>query len=74
MIVFAAALFLIAGPLLFGLTGLIRARRAPADAAPGTAMPWNWKLTIISALLYVLAFNLTFFMRGERSPHSHRKP
>lgn len=27
------------------------------------AMRWNWRLTIISALLYVLAFNLTFFVQ-----------
>jgi len=26
-------------------------------------LPWHWKLTIISALLYVLAFNLTFFIQ-----------
>jgi hypothetical protein len=59
----AVALVLVAGPLLLGLTGLIRARRAPADAVPEPAMPWNWKLTINSALLYALAFNLTFFIQ-----------
>jgi hypothetical protein len=59
----AVALVLVAGPLLLGLIGLIRARRAPADAMPAPAMPWNWKLTINSALLYALAFNLTFFIQ-----------
>jgi hypothetical protein len=59
----AVALVLVAGPLLLGVTGLIRARRAPADAVPERAMPWNWKLTINSALLYALAFNLTFFIQ-----------
>ena len=59
----AAALVLVAGPLLLGLTGLIRARRVPADAIPATAITWNWKLTINSALLYALAFNLTFFIQ-----------
>jgi hypothetical protein len=59
----AVALVAVAGPLLLGLTGLIRARRAPADAVPEPAMPWNWKLTINSALLYALAFNLIFLIQ-----------
>jgi len=63
MIGVAVALVLVVGPLLLGLMGLIRARRAPADAAPEPAKRWNWKLTITSALLYVLAFNLTFFIQ-----------
>jgi hypothetical protein len=58
----AVALVLVAGPLLLGLTGLICARRAPAEA-PEPARPWTWKLTINSALLYALAFNLTFFIQ-----------
>ena len=56
----AALLILVVGPLLLGLWGLVRARRVPADAA---ALPWNWKLTAVSALLYTLAFNLTFFLQ-----------
>ena len=63
LIAIAVALVLVAGPLLLGLTGLIRARRAPADAVPEPAIPWNWTLTINSALLYALAFNLTFFIQ-----------
>src|ERR1700716_3333062 len=59
----AVALILVAGPLLLGLTGLIGARHPPADAAVDRAMPWNWKLTVASALLYTLAFNLTFFIQ-----------
>src|SRR5271168_1624654 len=59
----AVALVLVAGPLLLGLTGLIRARRVPADAILAPARPWNWKLTVNSALLYALAFNLTFFIQ-----------
>jgi hypothetical protein len=59
----AVALVLVAGPLLLGLTGLIRARRVLADGIPARAMPWNRKLTINSALLYALAFNLTFFIQ-----------
>jgi len=59
----AVTLVFVAGPLLLGLTGLIAARRAPADAAPDPAMPWNWKLIVTSALLYTLAFNVTFFIQ-----------
>lgn len=58
----AVALVLIAGPLLVGLAGMMRARRAiHSGAAPST--PWNWRLTIASALLYAIAFNLTFFIQ-----------
>jgi hypothetical protein len=59
----ASALVLLAGPLLLGLVGLIGARRAPADARPDPAVPWNWTLSITSALLYTLAFNITFFIQ-----------
>jgi hypothetical protein len=59
----AVALALIAGPLLLGLAGWIRPRGAPAVAIPDSATRWNWKLTIVSGLLYVLAFNLTFFIQ-----------
>ena len=59
----AVALALIAGPLLLGLAGLIRERSAAADAAPEPSKPWNWTLTISSALLYALAFNVTFFIQ-----------
>ena len=57
------ALVLVVGPLLLGLAGLISARRARADAVSEPPALWNWKLTIISALLYALAFNLTFFIQ-----------
>jgi len=59
----AVALVLVAGPLLLGLTGLIRARSKSAGAVPEPVKPWNWTLTINSALLYALAFNLTFFVQ-----------
>ena len=32
-------------------------------SAGGHATRWSWRLTILSALLYVLAFNLTFFIQ-----------
>lgn len=56
----AALLVAIVGPLLLGLAGLLHARRARSAAA---ATPWDWKLTLRSTLLYVLAFNLTFFIQ-----------
>jgi hypothetical protein len=59
----AVALVLVAGPSLLGLTGLIRARSESAGAVPEPVKPWNWTLTINSALLYALAFNLTFFVQ-----------
>ncbi len=60
----AVILAVLAGPLMLGLAGWIRARRAaPAFADAGPGMPWNRQLTIMSALLYVLAFNLTFFIQ-----------
>ena len=59
----AVALALIAAPLLLGLTGWIRARRASADPVPESATLRSWKLTIVSGLLYVLSFNLTFFIQ-----------
>ncbi len=57
----ATALVLIVGPLLLGALGLARSRggRNAVSMAPS----WNWKLTIASTLLYVLAFNLTFFIQ-----------
>jgi hypothetical protein len=59
----AVALTLVAGPLWLGVTGLMQARRVSAAAVPPPATPWNWTLTINSALLYALAFNLTFFIQ-----------
>lgn len=50
-----------AGPLALGLGGLLGGR--PVDYTRAAVMPWNWRLTITSALLYVLAFNLTFFIQ-----------
>jgi hypothetical protein len=59
----AVVLVLVAAPALLGLAGLLATRRAPADAPPSPAMRWNWKVTATSALLYTLAFNLTFFIQ-----------
>lgn len=59
MIAPLAVLVLVIAPLVLGLTGLGRARDAGGD--PGA--PWNWRLTLSSALLCTLAFNLTFFIQ-----------
>lgn len=60
MIIGIATIFtLFFGPSLLCLRG----RRAPTGVLPGAAPVAPWTLTIMSALLYVLAFNLTFFIQ-----------
>jgi hypothetical protein len=56
-------LVLVVAPLLLGLTGLKRPAPTPVVAVAEAALPWDWKLTIASALLYALAFNLIFFIQ-----------
>ncbi|HEY0659882.1 MAG TPA: hypothetical protein VGD21_00950 [Lysobacter sp.] len=58
----AIVLAVIVAPLLLGVTGLLRSRRASGAVAVDQT-PWNWRLTIDSALLYALAFNLVFFIQ-----------
>jgi len=62
MIATAVVIVLLLGPLLLGLWGLFHAPRG-GGPSPEPALPWNWKQTISSALLYTLAFNLTFFIQ-----------
>jgi hypothetical protein len=59
MIWAAVLLVVVLGPLALAVVGLVHARRVPA----GATSAWNWKLTIASTLLYVLAFNLSFFIQ-----------
>lgn len=59
----AALLALVVGPLLLGLQGFIAARRTQVGAPRNSASSWDWNLTITSALLYALAFNLIFFIQ-----------
>lgn len=61
-VIVAASLILVAGPLFLAVQGLNIARRKPAGE-PDRAGCWDWKLTITSALLYALAFNLIFFIQ-----------
>jgi hypothetical protein len=56
----AAALLLVLAPLLLGLRGVLRPHRL---AHREQIAPWDWQLTASSALLYALAFNLTFFLQ-----------
>jgi hypothetical protein len=58
----AAALVLVLAPLLLGLAGALRPHRAHADERRDAAR-WNPALTVTSALLYALAFNVTFFLQ-----------
>ena len=46
-------------PLLLGLAGLLRERRGGGPTPPH----WDWRLTLQSALVYAIAFNLTFFIQ-----------
>ena len=62
MIATAVVIVLLLGPLLLGLWGLFHAPRG-GGPSPEPALPWNWKQTISSAVLYTLAFNLTFFIQ-----------
>jgi hypothetical protein len=45
------------------LCGLIRPSRTPATRAPPASTPREWRLMIASALLYAIAFNVTFFVQ-----------
>lgn len=60
-IVIAAAAVLVAGPLALALAGWIG--RSAATTRPDAPPPWHWRLTRLSLLLYVLAFNLSFFVQ-----------
>lgn len=59
MIAVAATLILIVGPLLLASAGWFRARTEPA----AQAVAWDTRLTLLSVLLYTLAFNLVFFVQ-----------
>jgi hypothetical protein len=63
LIAIAVLLVLVVGPLLLGVRGSSAAGRTSVDAVPGPAPPWDWKLTITSAPLYALAFNVIFFIQ-----------
>jgi len=51
------------GPLLLGLASRRAKGQGTADAAFQVRWSWPWRLTLASALLYTLAFNLVFFVQ-----------
>lgn len=57
-----AAVLVLAGPVLLGLAGWARTRDE-TSARPRSAAFSGWRLTLVSALVYTLAFNLTFFIQ-----------
>jgi hypothetical protein len=57
----AVLLVLVVGPALLAIRG-VSSGRSPSGAA-GRTGEWNWRLTILSALLYTLAYNLIFFIQ-----------
>lgn len=57
----AVILMVFAGPLALALAGRSKATRA--SPVPDRTIAWNVRLTVMSALMYVIAFNLTFFIQ-----------
>jgi len=60
MLLIVTALILLAGPALLALSGW-RAFSTRTNVV--SSAPWQWTRVGVSALLYTLAFNLTFFMQ-----------
>lgn len=61
MLATLCVLVLVVGPLVAGIAGVVRTRReATAPARPATGEP---RLALVSALLYTIAFNLTFLVQ-----------
>ncbi|MBN8887724.1 MAG: hypothetical protein J0I77_18505 [Rudaea sp.] len=63
VVVVAVVLVLAVGPIVLGLFGAFGPKRVAAAASGDAHAAWNWRLTALSTLLYVLAFNLTFFLQ-----------
>lgn len=59
LLLVASAVTILAGPLGWGLAGVLATRRAEAAPAAGG----SWRFAVASTLVYVLAFNLTFFIQ-----------
>src|SRR5690349_5776012 len=59
MLLIVTALVLLAGPALLALAGW----RASSSNTIPAASRWHWTTVGVSALLYTLAFNLTFFVQ-----------
>jgi hypothetical protein len=59
VILTATAAVVVVAPLILGIVGLVRSRGTERGSRP----EWDWRLSTASALLYALAFNLTFFIQ-----------
>jgi hypothetical protein len=57
----AVIMIVFAGPLSLALAGRSKALRT--SPASGRIIAWNLKLTVMSTLMYVVAFNFTFFIQ-----------
>jgi len=60
MLLIVTALIVLAGPALLALAGW---RACPSNTAHPMSSRWHWTTVGVSALLYTLAFNLTFFVQ-----------
>ena len=60
MLLIVTALVLLAGPALLALAGC---RASSSNAGIAAPSRWHWTTVGVSALLYTLAFNLTFFLQ-----------
>ena len=60
MLLIVTALILLAGPALLALAGW---RVSSSNNAVAASSRWHWTTVGVSALLYTLAFNLTFFVQ-----------
>jgi hypothetical protein len=56
----ATVLLFLVAPLVLGVIGIVRSRHQPKSHSP---LRIDWELTVRSALLYTLAFNLTFLLQ-----------
>jgi hypothetical protein len=61
-IIGVALVVTIGGPVFLGLMGMIRNRHSGTQSS-AEGPEWDWTLTVNSALLYALAFNLIFFVQ-----------
>jgi hypothetical protein len=59
LILTVSAVVLVLCPLLLALLGSFRRRNEPTAAIA----TWDWRLVLLSALLYTIAFNLVFFVQ-----------
>jgi hypothetical protein len=59
----AAILLFVVAPLLLALSRLFFSARESTGLRATSIASWNWTRIVVSALLYTLAFNLTFFIQ-----------